>query len=159
MCSMRLTKIEFVCRGNVARSTMAQSLFNHYNQNQNIICNSSGVDDTYLGDYVHPLTSYVLEREGIEVEPHYARLYREALNYKPDKVFVMDDYTLRRASEVQNEIGYQPNELSLLGNYSVNKRDSGLQISIKDPTGDTLEEFISLYQIIGLSVRNLLLTL
>ena len=156
---MTLTRIEFVCRGNVARSTMAQSLFNHYNKNQNIICNSSGVDDTYLGDYVHPLTSYVLEEEGIEVVPHYARLYREALRSNPDKVFVMDDYTLRRANQIQNEIGYQPSELSLLGNYSINKRDSTLQISIKDPTGDTLDEFTSLYQIIGLSVRNLLLTL
>lgn len=72
-----MTKILFVCLGNICRSTMAEYVMRHLVEERGlsgeILCDSAGTSTEEQGNPVHPGTQRVLARHGIPCGRHRAR--------------------------------------------------------------------------------------
>ena len=72
-----MTKILFVCLGNICRSTMAEYIMRHMVSERGlqdqIICDSAGTSTEEQGNPVHPGTQRVLARHGVPCGNHRAR--------------------------------------------------------------------------------------
>lgn len=71
-----MTKILFVCHGNICRSTMAEYVFKHLvklNSDTNFLIDSAATSTEEIGNSVHYGTRRELERHGIECGNHKAR--------------------------------------------------------------------------------------
>lgn len=72
-----MTKILFVCLGNICRSTMAEYVMRHLVEQRGlsgeILCDSAGTSTEEQGNPVHPGTQRVLARHGVPCGRHRAR--------------------------------------------------------------------------------------
>jgi protein-tyrosine phosphatase len=72
-----MTKILFVCLGNICRSTMAEYVMRHMvaerGLQDEVLCDSAGTSAEEQGNPVHPGTQRVLARHGIHCGNHRAR--------------------------------------------------------------------------------------
>ena len=93
-----MIKILFICHGNICRSAMAQCVF------QNMV-NQAGLSDRFfidsaaahrdeLGSSIYPPARRKLEREGVPVLPHRARLMTPADYDRYDLLIGMDQANL-----------------------------------------------------------------
>lgn len=74
---MTVTKILFVCHGNICRSTMAESVFTHLIKEEGLenlfVVDSAGTSREEIGNSPHAGTIKKLGEVGIPVVPHQAR--------------------------------------------------------------------------------------
>ena len=75
-----MTRILFVCHGNICRSTMAEYVMRHLVRGRGleeaIVCDSAATSTEELGNPVHPGTQRVLARHGVPCGNHRARQMR-----------------------------------------------------------------------------------
>ena len=94
-----MTRILFVCHGNICRSTMAQFVFLHLAKQQGrageFHVDSAGVSAEELGNPVHPGTRRKLAQMGIACGEHRARVLRKEEYSEFDLLIGMDDANLR----------------------------------------------------------------
>jgi len=94
-----MTKILFVCHGNICRSTMAQFVFLHLARQQDcaekFYVDSAGVSAEELGNPVHSGTRRKLAQAGIPCGEHRARVVRKEEYGEFDLLIGMDDGNLR----------------------------------------------------------------
>lgn len=90
-----MTKIIFVCHGNICRSTMAESVFNHMIKTENIedqfLVNSSATSREEIGNPVHHGTVRKLQSLNIPVTPHRATQITEKDFEEYDYIIAMDE--------------------------------------------------------------------
>lgn len=77
-----MTRILFVCLGNICRSTMAEYVMRHLVRERGleefVSCDSAGTSTEEMGNPVHPGTRRVLARHGIPCGNHHARQMTKA---------------------------------------------------------------------------------
>ena len=66
-------KIMFVCHGNICRSPMAQFIFNHLAQGEDVCAESKAVSAEELGTPIYPKAAQTLRRHGVPFGEHRAR--------------------------------------------------------------------------------------
>lgn len=75
-----MTRILFVCHGNICRSTMAEYVMRHLVRERglegSVTCDSAATSTEELGNPVHPGTQRVLARHGVPCGNHRARQMR-----------------------------------------------------------------------------------
>lgn len=98
-----MTKILFVCHGNICRSPMAESVMAHLVKERDLTdiqVASAATSTEELGNPVHPGTRRVLANHGIPLVPHRARqmTHRDAGEY--DYLIGMDSANLRNMARI-----------------------------------------------------------
>ncbi len=92
-----MTRVLFVCLGNICRSTMAEAIFSHKVREaglaDQIEVDSAGTGHWHVGEPPHPGTQGVLRRHHIAYEHRARRILPEDLN-RFDYVITMDDENL-----------------------------------------------------------------
>lgn len=134
-----MTRILFVCHGNICRSPMAESVMTHMVNGQGLgdrfVIRSAATSTEEIGNPVHHGTAAILKRHGIPLVPHRAVQLRRDDYAHYDYIIGMDEWNKKKILRI---IGADPEEkvYSLL-DFSENPRP------IADPwyTGD----FIATY--------------
>ena len=126
-----MTKILFVCHGNICRSPMAESVMAYLVKARgltNIEVSSAATSSEELGNPVHPGTQRILAQYKIPLIPHRARKMTRSDGDDFDYLVGMDSANLRNMARI---LGHSEKLHSLL-DWSPHPRD------IADPwyTGD-----------------------
>lgn len=93
-----MTKILFVCHGNICRSPMAESVMTHLVKESGVtdmIIQSAATSTEELGNPVHPGTQKILRQHSIPLVPHRARQMTQLDSEKYDYLIGMDSANLR----------------------------------------------------------------
>ena len=135
-----MTKILFICHGNICRSTMAEMVFKHLIRQQHIdhlfYVDSAATSREEIGCNVHRGTRRKLAEVGIPCSDHYATQLTKADYDKYDYLIVMDTANIR---ELKWIIPSDPEgKVSMLLDYAGREGES-----IADPwyTGDFDETY------------------
>lgn len=98
-----MTKILFVCHGNICRSPMAESVMTHLLRERgrsDIIVDSAATSTEELGNPVHPGTRRVLAAHGVPLVPHRARQMTRRDGEEYDYLIGMDSASLRNMARI-----------------------------------------------------------
>ena len=94
-----MTKILFVCHGNICRSVMAQCVFSHLaaeaGLSGEVFADSAAVSAEELGNPIYPPAARKLREKGIPPLPHRARQITRKDFETFDQIIAMDQYNLR----------------------------------------------------------------
>ena len=115
-----MTRILFVCHGNICRSTRGEYVMKHLVEQMGkggeYYIDSAGTHRDELGNPVYPNTRRVLEREGIRCGGHRARLLTERDYEEFDVILAMDQANLR---DIRRRCGGDPaGKVRLLLDYA-----------------------------------------
>ena len=120
-----MTKILFICHGNICRSPMAQFVFTHLAQKQGVLnqfeIQSCATSSEEIGNPVHPGTLRKMREEGIPVFAHFAtRLTRQDYD-RYDYLIGMEQHNIRNIMRI---IGTDPqNKVHCLLDFTSHPRD------------------------------------
>ena len=98
-----MTKILFVCHGNICRSPMAESVMAHLVKERgltDIAVASAATSTEELGNPVHPGTRRILEQYKIPLIPHRARQMTRQDGEEYDYLIGMDSANLRNMAQI-----------------------------------------------------------
>lgn len=98
-----MTKILFVCHGNICRSPMAESVMAHLLKERGIThisVASAATSTEEIGNPVHPGTRRVLASHSIPLIPHHARQMTRRDGQEFDLLIGMDDANLRNMARI-----------------------------------------------------------
>ncbi len=129
-----MTKILFVCHGNICRSPMAEfimkKIVSDAGESANFYIESAATSTEEIGNPVHYGTRQVLRKYNIDFSKKRAVQITSADYKKYDYIIGMDSYNLRNMKRIFGED--KDNKLSLLLDYTDEPRD------VADPwyTGD-----------------------
>lgn len=139
-----MIKVLFICHGNICRSTMAQSVFQHMVNERNLtdyfVINSAATSREEIGNPVHPGTVRMLQAMGVPVIPHRA-IQMTASDYRKYNYLIgMDDQNLRNMNRITG--GDPDHKMSLLLAFT------GVKRNIADPwyTGDFDETYRDVWE-------------
>ena len=115
-----MTKILFICHGNICRSTMAEMVFKHMVKQAHMehlfLIDSMATSREELGNPVHPGTRRKLQQVGIPCSDHRATQMTKSDYDKYDYLIVMDHNNIRNLMRI---IGSDPeNKVSMLLDYA-----------------------------------------
>ncbi len=120
-----MTKILFICHGNICRSPMAQFVFTHLAKQQGVLdqfeIQSCATSSEETGNPVHPGTLRKMREEGIPVFAHFAtKLTRQDYD-RYDYLIGMEQHNIRNIMRI---IGKDPqNKVHRLLDFTPNPRD------------------------------------
>jgi protein-tyrosine phosphatase len=104
-----MTKILFVCHGNICRSVMAECVFAHLAEKAGLAdrfeIDSAAVSDEEIGNPIYPPARRKLEEKGVPVRPHRARRMTAADCAKFDLLIGMDEANRRSMARVERAAG------------------------------------------------------
>lgn len=99
-----MTKVLFVCHGNICRSTMAESVFAHMLETRGITqqfeIDSAATSREEIGNTPHYGTVRKLEEEGIPLIPHHARQMTRNDYLEYDFLIGMDSANIRNMTRI-----------------------------------------------------------
>lgn len=99
-----MTKILFVCHGNICRSPMAEFIFRELVQRENlshkIMCKSAATSTEEIGNRVYPPVREILNGMGIDCSDKRAVRMTPADYIEYDYILVMDNNNLRNALRI-----------------------------------------------------------
>jgi len=99
-----MTKVLFICHGNICRSTMAESVFtdmvNKLGLSDEFMINSAATSTEEIGNGPHRGTVAKLRAVGIPVVPHRARQMTRADYDNYDYIIGMDSYNIRNMGRI-----------------------------------------------------------
>ncbi len=94
-----MTKILFVCHGNICRSIMAQCVFADLAERagaaERFEIDSAAVSAEELGNPIYPPAARKLREKGVPILPHAARQITKGDCERFDLIVAMDEYNLR----------------------------------------------------------------
>ena len=95
-----MTKILFVCHGNICRSTMAEYVLKHLvsqaGLDREFTIDSAATSDEELGNPIYPPARAKLQREGVPLTGHRARQLQRADYAAFDLILGMEQANIRR---------------------------------------------------------------
>mgnify|MGYP002623758098 CR=1 FL=1 len=101
-----MTKVLFVCHGNICRSVMAEYIFRHYISElgiRDMHVESRAVSNEETGNDIYPPAKRCLEKHHIPYGRHYARRITQKDYDEYDDIFVMDSSNVRRIHALIND--------------------------------------------------------
>ena len=99
-----MTKILFVCHGNICRSPMAEFVFKDMTKGRDdIYIESAATSTEELGNGVHPGTANLLRKKGISTKGKTARQMNKRDYDKFDYIIGMDSWNIRNMLRICGE--------------------------------------------------------
>ncbi len=99
-----MTKILFLCHGNICRSPMAEFVFRDM-AGEEVYCESKAVSAEEIGNPIYPAAARMLRQKGVPFGNHRARQITRADYDAFDCIVVMEEYNLPRLFRI---IGSDP---------------------------------------------------
>ena len=116
-----MTRILFICHGNICRSVMAEYIFkNMVHESDEYYIESAAVSREELGNDIYPPAKAALKAHGVPFGKHSARQINKNDYDRFDKIYVMDESNMRRT-------------LNIFGSDSEGKIKMLLERGISDP--------------------------
>lgn len=120
-----MKRVLFVCHGNICRSPMAESVFNHlleaHGLSEQFTVDSAAVSSEELGNPVYPAANRELERRGLPRSTHRAWQLSPGDYDAYDYFLCMDESNLRRMNRI---FGGDPDDkLRLLLSFTDHPRE------------------------------------
>ena len=112
-----MTKILFICHGNICRSPMAEYVMKNLAKNrEDIYVESKAVSTEEIGNPIYPPAARTLKKHNIPFGNHGARQIEKGDYNKFDYIIVMEEYNLPRLFRI---IGSDPeNKVSKLLDFT-----------------------------------------
>jgi protein-tyrosine phosphatase len=136
-------KILFVCTGNICRSPMAEGILRNKLKRHNIPAeiDSAGLEEFHSGDPADKRALLTLQKRGIDISSHRARMVTVADFDWYDRIFIMDSYHYYSLSSIsRNEIDMEKVD------YLMNMVNPGMNEPVNDPWYDGIEAFEAVYK-------------
>lgn len=119
-----MTKILFICEGNVGRSQMAEAFYNHYTKS--IDASSAGTNPKTPEKYIHPTKEIiaVMKEEGIDISNKKVKTINKDLIEEKEKIYILcnkilcPDYLLKLDNLIFWEID-DPYKVNLEGTRKI----------------------------------------
>ena len=147
-----MTKVLFVCLGNICRSPLAEAIFDHKCKLKGfaeISSDSAGTGAYHIGSQPDPRTIKIAQENDVYIN-HRARQFKEEDSTEFNYIFAMDE------SNYENIIvmlGYKPDHLFLLREFEHNfsKNDD---LNVPDPYYGGSDEFKKIFDMMSISIEN-----
>lgn len=145
-----MTKILFVCLGNICRSPLAQGIFEKKIQEKNLTdkyyADSAGISSYHEGEKPHPGSLRVAREKGLNLEKQRSRPVRLSDKMEFDYFVAMDRSNYHA---LLTEFGIEKNRVFLMRDFD--PRGNG---DVPDPWGLGHDAFLEVYEILERSMEN-----
>jgi protein-tyrosine phosphatase len=147
-----MTKVLFVCLGNICRSPLAEGIFREMNaqENQNFVCDSAGTSTYHIGELPDERTQAIAQKNNL-ILTHRARQIQKEDFEKFDYIIAMD------RSVYQNILSYKARvnnavetNIMLMRSFDEDKT----QLDVPDPYYGNLADFDNVYLILKRCMKN-----
>ena len=149
-----MVKILFVCLGNICRSPLAESIFNHKIKENGLenyfLAESCGTADYHIGDSPDPRTINSAQRNGIEIQHICRQLSTDDLR-RFDLIVPMDHSNRSSIFRVENAAEFR-DKIILIREFD----NDGKGKDVPDPYYGKEKEFQEVFEILNRSVDGLL---
>ena len=123
-----MTKILFLCHGNICRSPIAEFVMKDLSRGFDIYIESAAVSREEIGNPIYPPAKRILQQKGIPFDDHRARQITPADYEEFDYIVIMEQYNM-------------PRLLRIIGNDDQNKVSRLLDFT--DTPGDIEDPWYS----------------
>lgn len=150
-----MTKILFVCLGNICRSPLAEGVLRHKlvaaGLQDSIEVDSCGTSNYHIGDLPDPRTRNNAASHGV-ILTHRARQLEPSDADTFDYILAMDEKNLANSEALFRQHGKKPKHLGLLRAFE----EPPTQAAVPDPYYGSAEDFEAVYQIVDRATEGLL---
>ncbi len=146
-----MTKVLFVCLGNICRSPMAEAILQHYAAefDLDILCDSAGTSSNHLGERLDKRALQKLEEYGIKA-PHRACKFSVADFNNFDYIFAMDKQNLADILKMWDNSGSA--QIMLMRAHDPKPENQ----EVPDPWYGDMNDFELVYQMLDRTILNFL---
>lgn len=117
-----MTRLLFICAGNICRSPMAEAVFRHLAAEAGLAdhfeIDSAGTGGWHLGELPHPKTRSILEEQKISYDGQQARQIQQDDIKHYDYLVVMDSENYQDVAALARQAGNAPGELVRLLDFA-----------------------------------------
>ncbi|MFY0655086.1 MAG: low molecular weight phosphotyrosine protein phosphatase [Cyclobacteriaceae bacterium] len=148
-----MTKVLFVCLGNICRSPLAEAIFNHECEKESIkntYADSAGTGAYHVGDQPDPRTIKVARKNGVPIN-HKARQFQPEDCDHFDYIFALDSSNYENIIQIA---GKQPDNLYMLREFDIDKNG----IDVPDPYYGGTDGFDLIFAMMSQSINGFIRT-
>ncbi len=150
-----MTKVLFLCLGNICRSPMAKGIFLHKIKQRGLendfFVDSAGTGNWHEGDSADPRTIQILHKNSVELKHSARQIQGEDLE-EFDYILAMDNNNFRELERLKNLFGSSKSQIFLLRNFD----PQGKNQEVPDPYFNGLNGFETVYEMLDRSLDNFL---
>jgi protein-tyrosine phosphatase len=141
-------KILFVCTGNICRSPMAEGILKHKFQQLNYsgTVDSAGFESFHIGDSPDERAVITMNKRGIDITGHVARLFNVKDFDRFDQIYVMDSNHYMNVSLLARD----DKDMEKV-DYMMNVVHPGTDKPVQDPWDHDLSAFEKVYNELDLA--------
>ena len=151
-----MSKVLFVCLGNICRSPLAEAIFVHMCKLKGITkisSDSAGTGAYHIGEQPDPRTIQVAQENEIHIY-HKARKFKIQDCEDFDYIFAMDEANYQNIVAI---VGHKPEQLYLLREFDPDTSQEG-DLNVPDPYYGSLKDFRSIFYMMSESLENFIET-
>ena len=150
-----MTKVLFVCLGNICRSPMAEAIFNKLIEDEglgkDITCDSAGTSDYHIGKQPDERTLEVVQQKGLSLD-HHGRQFGKPDFEDFDYIVAMDRNNLDNIKKLEEGAADRSYKLFLMREFDNSPGDQ----NVPDPYWGGDRGFLDVHDIVLRSCQNLL---
>ena len=147
-----MSKVLFVCLGNICRSPLAEAIFDHKCETLKVAdweSDSAGTAAYHVGEQPDPRSVEVARENGVSIN-HSARKFRSSDVDEFDFIFAMDQANYR---DIVSAVGHRPSNLYLLRDFESNALPGSKQ-EVPDPYYGGPEGFSYIFELMSDCIDN-----